>query len=92
MSPPANSAAERGRLGAHVSWAKTSDKPARTSAARRAFMARFELEVDPDGVLSPAERAARAEHALKAHMARMRLARAAKARRAHKRSLGRSHS
>ena len=56
MSKMSNSAAERGRLGAHVSWANTADKPARTSAARRAFMARFEREVDPDGVLNPAER------------------------------------
>ena len=77
-----SSATERGRLGAHVSWAKTSDRPARTLPARRAFLARFEREVDPQGELSPAERAARAENALKAHMARMRLARAAKARRA----------
>jgi hypothetical protein len=75
-----SSAAERGRLGAHTSWAKTSDRSARTQAARSAFLARFEREVDPDGLLSPAERAARADHALKAHMARMRLARAAKAR------------
>jgi hypothetical protein len=77
-----SSAAERGRVGAHVSWANTSDRPARTRSARRAFMARFEREVDPDGLLSPSERAARADHALRAHMARMRLARAAKARRA----------
>ena len=49
-----------------------------------AFLARFEREVDPLGELSPAERATRVEHALKAHMARMRLAKARKARRAAK--------
>lgn len=76
-----DSAAERGRAGAHVSWARTQDRPARTLPARMAFMARFEREVDPDNELTPAERAARAEHALKAHMALMRLAKARKARR-----------
>jgi hypothetical protein len=39
-------------------------------------MARFEAEVDPDGMLSIQERARRAEHAMKAHMARIRLAKA----------------
>jgi len=34
-------------------------------------MERFEREVDPDGVLAPAERALRAESARKAHFARM---------------------
>lgn len=81
-----DSAAERGRAGAHVSWTNTQDRPARTLPARIAFLARCEREVDPTGELSPAERAARAEHALKAHMARMRLAKARKARRATKRT------
>jgi hypothetical protein len=83
-----SSAAERGRLGAHLSWAATTDRPARTEAARRAFMARFERQVDPECLLSPEERAARADHALRAHMARMRLARSNKARRAARRRAG----
>src|SRR5580658_2371449 len=33
-----DSAAERGRAGAHVSWANTADRPRRTLPARRAFM------------------------------------------------------
>src|SRR6266516_1250844 len=70
-----SSAVERGRLGAHVSWARTPDRAARTRPARQAFLARFEAEVDPDGVLSAEERAVRAEHAMKAHMTRIRLAR-----------------
>jgi len=45
-----------------------------TSKARKGFMKRFEVEVDPNGVLSPAERAKRADHALKAHMAKLALA------------------
>jgi hypothetical protein len=38
-----------------------------TGPARRAFLARFEAEVDPDGRLTPQERAKRAEHARKAY-------------------------
>jgi hypothetical protein len=34
---------------------------------------KFERQVDPDGVLAPAERARRAEHARKAHFKRMAL-------------------
>ena len=40
-----------------------------TGAATAARRARFERQVDPDGVLSPEERAKRAHHAMKAHMA-----------------------
>jgi hypothetical protein len=76
MDAVSSSAAERGRLGAHLSWARTPDRAARTRSAREAFMARFEAEVDPDGTLSIQERARRAEHAMKAHMARIRLAKA----------------
>jgi hypothetical protein len=36
-------------------------------------MDRYEREVDPDGTLEPAERARRAEQAMKAHMARIAL-------------------
>lgn len=39
-----------------------------TGAAHRGFRARFEREVDPEGTLPPAERAARAERARRAHM------------------------
>jgi hypothetical protein len=61
----------RARLAAHTSWARTVDRTARTSAARRAFMDRFELEVDPDGVLLPAERARRADSARKAYFTKL---------------------
>ena len=40
-----------------------------TSAARRAFLQRFEREVDPEGMLAPDERALRAEAAQKAYFA-----------------------
>jgi hypothetical protein len=63
----------RGRLAAHTSWANTSDRTARTEAARQAFRDRFEREVDPDGVLDPVERAKRAEHARQAYYTRLAL-------------------
>ncbi len=63
----------RSRMGAHTSWANTSDPAARTAPARKAFLERFEHEVDRDGVLDPDERRRRADHALRAHMARLAL-------------------
>lgn len=70
----------RARLGAHALWAQTEDRAARTVAARRGFQRRFENQVDPEGLLDPAERARRAEHLRKAHMLRLSMA-SAKARR-----------
>lgn len=66
----------RGRIGASELHAqgKTNTEP-----ARRAFLDRFEREVDPDGVLEPAERSRRAGHARKAYFARLAL-RSARAR------------
>jgi hypothetical protein len=63
----------RARLAAHESWAATADPSARTAPARAAFLDSFETQVDPDGVLDPADRARRAEHARKAHLTRMAL-------------------
>jgi hypothetical protein len=51
-----------------------------TSKAREAFLARFEAEVDPEGVLPEVERKRRAEHLRKAYFASLALA-SAKARR-----------
>jgi hypothetical protein len=58
---------QRGRLRACVSWAKSEDRAARTAAARRALMGRFENEVDPERTLTVKERVTRAEFARKAH-------------------------
>jgi hypothetical protein len=55
------------RIAAHTSWAQTPDREARTRPARTAFLARFEHQVDPDGVLAPAERLKRAESAKRAY-------------------------
>jgi hypothetical protein len=41
----------RARIAAHASWAKTADRTARTSSGTKAFLARFERQVDPDGQL-----------------------------------------
>ncbi len=56
----------RGRIGAYRLHA-THDPRDTTKAARKSFLARFELEVDPDGVLPEAERRRRAEAARKAY-------------------------
>lgn len=61
------------RIAAHESWANTPDRTSRTAPARAAMLAKFELEVDPDGALDPAERARRAEHKRKAYFQRLAL-------------------
>jgi hypothetical protein len=60
----------RGRIGAHRLHA-THDPRETTAKARETFLTQFEREVDPDGTLSPEERRRRAEHAKKAHFARL---------------------
>jgi len=62
-----------GQLGAHASWAQTEDRAARTAAARAAADARFERQVDPNGVLPPQERAKRAASARRAFYAQIAL-------------------
>jgi len=69
----------RARIGAHTLHA-THDSKQLTAPGRKAFLDRFETQVDPERVLSPEERAERAHHALQAHMARLAL-RSAQARR-----------
>jgi hypothetical protein len=70
----------RAQIAAHESWAHTIDRSARTANARKAMLDKFERQVDPDGILSPAERAVRAAHARKAHFKRLAL-KSARARR-----------
>ena len=71
LSP--HEAALRGKLGAHRLHA-LHDSRETTAKARATFLARFEREVDPGGVLPEPERRRRAEHARRAHMARLALA------------------
>lgn len=63
----------RARIGAHALHS-THDPTDTTANARAAFLARFEHEVDPERLLPEEERKRRAEHARKAHMARLALA------------------
>lgn len=78
MSPAER--ALHGRMGAHLSWANTEDPLARTKPGRDAFLARFEHEVDPEGVLPVEERKRRAESKRKAYMQKLALASAKKRR------------
>lgn len=71
----------RARAAAYTQHAR-HDARATTAAARAAFLARFEREVDPDGLLHPDERARRAEAARRAFMTRLAL-RSSVVRRAH---------
>lgn len=61
----------RARQAVLESWANTSDPSARTKPGRDAAFAKFERQVDPDGVLPAAERKRRAEAARRAHMQRL---------------------
>lgn len=61
----------RARLAAHALHARVGDPSRHTEPARRAFLSRFEREVDPDGSLTPAERSRRAQHAKKAYFTRL---------------------
>lgn len=65
LTPEERSA--RARMAAHALHVGVSDEKAHTAPARAAFLARFERQVDPEGVLPPKERAPRAEHAKAAY-------------------------
>ncbi len=61
-----------GRIGAYVKHSRHDPRES-TLIARTAFLARFEREVDPDGLLPPAARARRADSTRKAYFARLAL-------------------
>jgi hypothetical protein len=71
----------RSAKASYTSWANTDDPTERTEPARQAFRESFEVAVDPDGTLTPQERARRGAQAYKAHMAGLAL-KSARARRA----------
>lgn len=81
LSPEQKS--QRSRIGAYRQWSQTPDRAAHTEPARRAFLAKFEAEVDPDGTLDPATRAELAAYRRKEYFARLAFA-SAKARAAKK--------
>jgi hypothetical protein len=50
------------RAAVHQSWANTIDRAARTAPARAAYLAKLEQAVDPDGRMTPRDRAKAAEN------------------------------
>lgn len=64
--------AAAGKIGGHTLHARHDSREI-AARARRGFLHRFEVEVDPDGILPEAERLRRAEQAKKAYMARLAL-------------------
>jgi len=58
----------RARIAAHASWANTANRAARTAAGTRAFLDRFQRQVDPEAVLSEEVREVMAMHARTAYM------------------------
>lgn len=63
----------RARIAANTRWAH-EDPAVQSARMVRGLQERFEREVDPDGLLAPAERARRADAAKRAHYARLGLA------------------
>jgi hypothetical protein len=71
----------RARMGGLAKWANCDDRRAATAPARKALHDKFEAEVDPDGKLDPATRAAKADAARRLYYQRLSY-QAAKARKA----------
>jgi hypothetical protein len=61
----------RASLASNVSWFNTADRTERTAPGRRAAEERFEKLADPDGVLTPAERAEKAARLRAIHYQKM---------------------
>lgn len=57
-----------GQVAALRRWAREPDPAASTAPARRAFLRRFEDEIDPDRTMPAAERETRARRLMRAHM------------------------
>ena len=62
--------AARGRLGGLTTAARV-DSTRHTVPARRSFLDKFQREVDPDGMLPPAERDRRAAAAMRLYFTRL---------------------
>lgn len=57
------------KAAAYTRWAHTTNRTAATAAAREGLMRKFENQVDPAGLLAPAERRAQAIRARHAYYA-----------------------
>lgn len=80
------------QIAAHKSWAKTPDRTARTANGRKTFLDSFELEVDPDRIMSPGDRAKAARNARTAHFKGLALKSAEARRRRSARGAGGDHA
>ena len=67
MSDSTSTRAVRARMAAYASWAQTDDATERTAPARAKADERFVRQVDPHGLLAPAELARRVSYARKAY-------------------------
>lgn len=70
---------DQARAAAFTSWANTANRTQRTEKARQGFRNKLRLEIDPEGTGVPWEVERRVEQRLAAHYAKMRLAKARKA-------------
>lgn len=70
LSPEQRAASLRGRIGAYALHAQHDSREI-TSAARTAFLSKFDQQVDPDRKLKPDERSRRAAAARSEHFARL---------------------
>ncbi len=59
------------QIAAAERWGRTPDRSAATAPARAGLRAKFAREVDPQGILDPAEVERRVDHLVRAHMLRM---------------------
>lgn len=71
-------ARERAKKAAAARWAATPDRSAVRAQLQAALWAKWERQVDPEGVLDPETRARLAKEAQHAHLAKARLARQVK--------------
>lgn len=78
-TPPAVRSSAAAGLADHR-WSRETDRTSATAPARAAMDAKWEAEVDPDGVLPKRERVKRANQARRAHMRNMAIEREAKKR------------
>lgn len=67
---PEEQAALYGRIGGLTAWSR-HDADTMTRGAKAGFRRKFELQVDPDGVLPPDELAKRTDRAMRAYMLKL---------------------
>lgn len=78
---------ERARIAANERWARPGARARQSAVLRAAYRRRLAALVDPDGTMGPAELDAAIVNAAKAATARIRAAKAAKAKRGGPRGL-----